>query len=71
MTFVFARGEEALRGNLSLLDPAKNKVSYNLNTALLAICRELKRQSADIELAGNKLQAILKDIADDAADVGM
>jgi hypothetical protein len=56
---------KALRGNQRLLDPAKNNVAYNLSTALLYLCREVGRIEGSVDSLHNKLQPILKNIADD------
>jgi hypothetical protein len=60
---------QALQENLSLLDPVKHKAARNMNLALLHICEGMERLSGDLNLLHEKLQPILKQIADDQEDV--
>lgn len=60
---------KALQENLGLLDPVKHKAARNMNLALIHICEGMERLSGDLTLLHEKLQPILKQIADDQEDV--
>lgn len=60
------QARKALRENQSLLDREKNKIAYNLNTALLAIVSRLEKIEQDVGYLHNKLQPILQEISSDA-----
>jgi hypothetical protein len=55
----------ALQENLGLLDPVKHKSARNMTFALIYICEGIESLSRDVGFLHNKLQPILKEIADD------
>ena len=60
------QARDALLENAKILDPAKDQAIWNLNVAALYLVQSIAQIRDDVNLLHNKLQPILKQIADEA-----